>query len=294
MLRDFSRRLLDATGGAGGATGGAASGAAAGGAAAGTATPWHGGKIDADTLGFWQNKGIDAADPIAVATTLTKQYREAEKFVGVPANQLLRLPKDATDESGWNSVYQRLGKPAEAKDYDFSAVKFSDGTAVDNAFADTIRQAAFANHLTKDAATSLANAVVKFMEGADASEAAANAAKLATEKAELAKSWGPNADLNKLTAMQGAKRLGIDPETVALLESQVGYSKVMEMFRKIGAGTSEDTFHDGGGNTNVVTRESAQARLNELTNDQAWGKRLLAGDAAARREFDHLSALIAA
>jgi hypothetical protein len=257
-------------------------------------TVWHGGKIDADTLGFWQNKGYDVNDPINLSTTLTKQYREAERFIGADPKFVLKLPKDASDEAGWNSVYQRLGKPADVKDYDFSTVKFSDGTAVDDAFADTIRQTAFANHLSKDAATSLANAVVKFMEGADASEAAARAAQLNAEKAELAKSWGANAELNKLTAMQGAKRLGIDPETVAVLENTVGYAKVMEMFRKIGAGTSEDTFVDGGSNNNPVTRESAQARLNELTNDQAWGKRLLAGDAAARREFDHLSALIAA
>jgi hypothetical protein len=290
MLRDFSRRLLDATGGAGGAAGGGDGGAAA----AGAATPWHGGKIDADTLGFWQNKGIDAADPIAVATTLTKQYREAEKFVGVPAAQLLRLPKDASDEAGWNTVYQRLGAPADAKDYDFSSVKNAAGQAPDAALLDTIRATAASLRLPKDKAPDLAAAVVKHLDAVASERAAASAAKLTAEKAELAKSWGANAELNKLTAMQGAKRLGIDPETVATLENQVGYAKVMEMFRKIGAGTSEDTFHDGGSGANPVTRESAQARLNELTNDQAWGKRLLAGDAAARREFDHLSALIAA
>jgi hypothetical protein len=292
MFRDFSRRLLDATGGTGGTGDGGAAAAAA--AAAAASTPWHGGKIDADTLGFWQNKGIDAADPVAVATTLTKQYREAEKFVGVPASQLLRLPKDASDEAGWNSVYQRLGAPADAKEYDFSGVKNAAGQAPDAALLDTIRATAASLRLPKDKAPDLAAAVVKHLDSVQAERAAANAATLAAEKAALAQSWGANADLNKLTAMQGAKRLGIDPETVATLENTIGYAKVMEMFRKIGAGTSEDTFHDGGSAANPVTRESAQARLNELTNDQAWGKRLLAGDAAARREFDHLSALIAA
>lgn len=293
MFRDFSRRLLDATGGAGGAgDGGAAAAAAA--AAAGAAKPWHEGKADADIIGYWQNRGLKLDDPVAVALDMTKAAREAQKFVGAPPEQLLRLPKDASDEAGWNTVYQRLGAPADAKDYDFSGVKNAAGLAPDAALLDTIRATAASLRLPKDKAPDLAAAVVKHLDSVQAERTAATAAALATEKAELAKSWGPNADLNKLTAMQGAKRLGVDQDTVALLENQVGYSKVMEMFRKIGAGTSEDTFHDGGGNTNVVTRESAQARLNELTNDQAWGKRLLAGDAAARREFDHLSALIAA
>jgi hypothetical protein len=259
---------------------------------AAAATAWHTGKIDADTLGFWQNKGIDPADPVSVATTLTKQYREAEKFVGVPAAQLLRLPKDATDEAGWNTVYQRLGAPADAKEYDFSTIKRADGNAPDAALLDTIRATAASLRLPKDKAPDLAAAVVKHLDGVQAETAAANAAKLATEKAALATSWGPNAEMNKLQAMQGAKRLGVDPETVALLENSVGYSKVMEMFRKIGAGTSEDTFVTGNNNA-VVTRESASARLTELTNDTAWGKRLMAGDAQARREFDSLTQLVA-
>ena len=66
--------------------------------------------------------------------------------------------------------------------------------------------------------------------------------KLALEKAELAKSWGSNYAANKIVAENAARALGIDPAAVAALEQQVGYGKVMEMFRtigaKIGAGSS--------------------------------------------------------
>jgi hypothetical protein len=296
MLRDFSRRLLDGTGGTGGTgDGGAAAAAAAAQAAAAAATPWHGGKVDADTLGWWQIKGYDTADPVKLTTELTKQYREAEKFIGAPASQLLKLPKDLSDEAGWNAVYQRLGAPADAKEYDFSTVKRADGQAPDTALLDTIRATAASLRLPKDKAPDLATAVVKHLDGIAAERVAADAAKLATEKAALAASWGTNGEMNKLQAMQGAKRLGVDPETVASLEKSVGYAKVMEMFRKIGAATSEDTFVEGRAGAGAVsTVEGAKARLNELTADKAWGKRFEDRDPAAVREFQNLTQLIAA
>jgi hypothetical protein len=289
MFKDFSRRLLDGTGGTGGAPPPAAPPPAAPPPAA-----WHEGKADAETVGYWQNRGLKLEDPIAIALDMTKAAREAQKFVGVPPDRLVRLPEKPSDEAGWNAVYQRLGAPADPKEYDFSAVKRADGAVPDAALLDTMRATAAALRVAKDKAPDLANAVVKYLDGQKAETAAVAAAKLATEKADLAKSWGPNAEMNKLQAIQGAKRLGVDPDTVTQLENVVGYAKIMEMFRKIGAGTTEETFVEGGGTGAPVTAGAAQARLNELMNDAAWGKRLLSGDAAAVREFNALTQQVAA
>lgn len=261
-------------------------------AAAPPAAPWYEGKADAETIGYFQTKGWDK-DPVTAAIEASKAHRNAEKFIGAPADQLLRLPKDAKDEAGWKAVWGKLGAPAEAKDYDLSAVKYADGTAIEDGFADTLRQTAFANHLPKDAATAFAGAMVKFIEGQKSSQGADLTAKLEAEKTALAQSWGANAEMNKLQAMQGAKRLGVEPDAVAALEKSLGYAKVMEMFRKIGAATSEDTFIEGGGSGNPATREGAHARKAELMADQAWAKRYLAGGAAEKREMDALNQLIA-
>jgi hypothetical protein len=259
------------------------------------ATPWYQGKLDADLIGHMQNKGWKSDDPIAAFTDAAKAHRDAEKFVGVPADQLLRLPKDAKDEAGWNTVYTRLGKPKEAKDYDLSGVKFADGAAIDDSFADMIRQTSFSQHIPKDAATAFAQSVVKFMEGKDQSEAAELKVKLDGQKSNLQKSWGTNFDFNKLTAMQGAKRLGVSEADVSAMEGVVGYDRIMEMFRKVGAGTNEDTFVEGGkGADNPKTVESAKSRLDELQADTAWRDRFLKGGVQERREFDTLTTLIAA
>lgn len=274
------------TGGAAGAGGGAAGGD---GGAGGAAKPWYDGKVDAETIGHWDNKGWKKDDPVAVAIEASKAARELQKHFGVPADQLLRLPKDANDEAAMSAVRQRLGMPKEAKEYDFTSVKFADGTELDQGFTDAMRAALHKVGVAKDAAPEVVKAVVKFMDDADKAEGDARTATLNSERANLQKEWGNNFEFNRLTAMQGAKRLGVDPETVAKLESEVGYSKIMEMFRKIGAGTTEDSFVEGG-NGNPTTMNGAKARIEELKSDPQWRARYLAG---SKKEVDEMNNLIA-
>ena len=83
------------------------------------AAPWHQG-VDADLVGAWQNKGYDLTDPAKVAVETGKAWREAEKMIGVPRDQLVRLPHNTNDPAAWRPVWERLGAPKEAKDYDFA------------------------------------------------------------------------------------------------------------------------------------------------------------------------------
>lgn len=268
-----------------GAGGGDAAAAAAAAAAAGTKA-WHDG-IEPETLGFWQNKGYDVTSPLKVAAELTKQYRAAEKFLGVPADQVVKMPKADAPPEDLRAFYERLGAPKEAKEYDLSAIK-------DASIADTLRATAHAAGISKDAAAKLAADLGKAIESKSTTDATVNGAKLAEEKAALAKNWGPKHDYNMLQAMEGARRVGITPEAVKAMENQIGYAAVMEHFRKIGTSTSEDTFIERGvgGSGEVTTREGAMSRKSDLMNDKAWANRLLAGDVEARREYDRLNAMI--
>ncbi len=254
--------------------------------------PWHAG-IEADTLGFWQNKGYKVDDPKALATDLTKQYRELERHMGAPPDQLLRMPKVDAKPEDWKAFWSRLGAPADAKEYDFNGIKFG-GEDLDPGFADAMRAALAASFVPKDKAAQIVAGVVKYLESAEATEATVTNGKLAEEKAALAKDWGQNFDYNHLKAMEGARRLGITPEAVKAMEGQIGYKAVMEAMRKIGAGTSEDTFVERGttGQGAPTTAAGAQSRLNELMADPAWAKRLTTGDAAARQEWMGLLQMI--
>ena len=76
----------------------------------------------------------------------------------MPANEIVRLPKDPAAPE-WDGVYQRLGRPAKAEEYDFSAVKFQDGSALDDAFVGLVRDAAFKNGLSNEKAADLAASI---------------------------------------------------------------------------------------------------------------------------------------
>lgn len=257
--------------------------------------PWFTGIADADTIGQWTNRGWHTKTAPEVALAATKAWKEAEHFIGGSPENLLRVPADAADEAGWNKVWQRLGKPAEAKDYDFSTVKYADGSLPEEGFLNSMREAAFKLHLPNDAAAAVTREVVKYLDGADQSEMAGKQAKLAAEKGELMRNWGTNFEANKFIASRAAAALGVDPETVASLEGVVGYSKVMEMFRNIGSRIGEDKFFTGsnGGGNGVMTRDQAVARYNDLKADPVWLESYIKGDAAKAREMTALQRLMA-
>lgn len=276
--------------------GDAGTGGAGGTGGTGGTAPWYQGVTGADSemVGTWTNKGWHTKSAPEVAIEATKAYQAAQKFVGAPADELLRVPKDVADEAGWNKVWSRLGKPADAKEYDFTGIKNADGTPRVDAFTDFMRAQAFALNMPKEAAASLAAKMAKFNDDAATTSATERAAAVATEKTELTKNWGANFEANKFVATQAAKALGVDPATVSALEGVIGYAKVMEMFRNIGTKIGEDKFVSGGGagGNGVMTKDQAVARKAELMADKEWTKSYLNRDAAKMREMTALNTMI--
>src|SRR5258708_6406048 len=95
--------------------------------------PWHDG-LAAEDVGYFQNRGWDKVDAKTAAINAAKAHREAEKLIGAPADKIIRLPNDPNDAEAWRQVRLRLGAPKDAKEYDFSTVKFADGTDLDEPF----------------------------------------------------------------------------------------------------------------------------------------------------------------
>jgi len=261
--------------------------AAAAADAASATKPWHTG-VDAEVLGFWQNKGLPLDDPKAFGVKLTELYKGAEKFIGVPPDQVVKLPKADASPTDLRAFYERLGAPKEAKDYDLSAVK-------DTSIAEALRNVVHARGVPKDAVTDIAKAVATAIDGKAAADNAVTTNKLAEQKDALVKNWGDKYAYNHLQAIEGARRLGITPEGVKALEGQIGYGQVMEAMRKIGASTREDTFVErgaGGPNGDVTTLEGARARKAELMGDKDWVAKYNNGDPAAKREMTRLNQMI--
>lgn len=256
-------------------------------------SPWYEG-ADADTIGHIQNRGWHDKDAKTAALEAVKAHREAERFLGIPKDQIVRVPTDAADEAGWKTVYSRLGAPDTKDGYDLSGVKFADGTELDQGFSDFFKTTAAAAHLPKEAAATIAREFVKFTEQQNQSEINEAQATLVKATEALKTNWGNNYEGNLFVAKRAAAALGVTPEAVAALEKAVGYDKVMEMFRNVGSKIGEDKFitSETPGLPGVKTKEGALAELKNLKSDEAWAKRLLAGDRETVRQFEALSTLM--
>lgn len=258
-----------------------------------TGDPWYKG-ADAELIGHLQTKGWHDKPANEAALAAIAAHREAEKFLGVPADRIIKLP-DATDPAGMRPVYERLGAPKEAKDYDFTALKFGDGTAPAPEFTDWLRTQAHALGMSKDAAATLGSEFVKYLEGSSVNESATRTAALAEEHKVLDASWGQNKDLNTLVARRGAEKLGFTAEDVAKLESNVGFAKTMEALRRVGELSGEARFTGNGNptlNNGVMTREQAVSRKAELMNDTAWTKRYMDGGTEEAKQMLSLNTII--
>lgn len=242
----------------------------------------------------WDKKGADEA-----AFEYYKSHREAQQMIsrltGTPdKDRILITPKPDATEAEKNAYYERLGRPKEAKDYDYKDIKFPDGTELDDGFVNMLRGAAFKANASKEGAAAIARDVVAYLAKAEEAETAGLATKIATEKDELNRNWGANRESNLFVARQGMAKLGFSAEAIAALEKAAGYKAVMEGALKAGMAFGEDRFiaNRAPGTTSVMTKEQARARLTELRADREWGAKLMKGDRQVTDEFNALTAMM--
>jgi hypothetical protein len=253
--------------------------------------PWWS-ALDAEHQGHVQNKGWEKLGPAEAAIELTKAWKGAEKLIGIPKDELLRMPK-ADDAEAQKAFWGKLGAKEKAEEYQFTGQD-----KLDPKLVETARAAAFELRIPADKADAFMQKFVAY-EGsrAEANAAAATVAKnLELEK--LRASWGPNYDVNLLAAQRAASTIpGITPEAVTALESTAGYSVVMEMFRNLDARMGEAKFHTGDSTTiaPAMTYEQAVAEKADLMRDKVFvNKWINDGDRSPQRvkiaELDRLIA----
>lgn len=258
--------------------------------------PWYHG-ADAEIVGFIQSKGWHEKTPQEAALEATRSYREAQGFIGAPPDRIVKLPTDANDADAWKPVWQRLGVPADAKEYDFSGLKFADGSEIAPEFSDWLRTQSHALNIPKDAAQRLGAEFVKYMDGTAASGAAARTAQVTEEFRKLAENWGGNIEGFEYIAKAGAKALGVTDEEYQSLKDVPGGARMLEIFRKVGELNGEGRFIGGGNGPNgtggIMTKEQAADRKSMLMQDSEFVARYNRGDTKAYKEMYDLNLIIA-
>ncbi|HVH50494.1 MAG TPA: hypothetical protein VM781_02415 [Candidatus Bathyarchaeia archaeon] len=254
-------------------------------------TSWVGTYKDAD-LGYIQNRGLDKHD-LATAFSMTmKAHQEAQTKLGIPSDQIFHAPKGGNDVEGWNRFDARFNVPIDGK-YDFSNVKFADGTELDEGFTSTVASALKSAHVSKDFAPAVAKALVDYMDKAEIGDAAERTAKLDADRMDLKTSWGPRFAPNMIIAKNVVKTLGLSPEFVNNIEKDLGYTATMKTLLELVSVLGEDKFVEGINGNQPYSAEGAQAILDQKQKDVEWLKKFNAGDTVAVQEFHNLTSLIA-
>jgi hypothetical protein len=245
-------------------------------------------------LGSLKVKGWDQKPHMEALQEAVKSYHEAEKVIGIPREQLVRMPKDAADKEGWAAFNAKIGVPEKADGYDFSKIKFSDGSDLDDSFINSMRESVYSRGIPAAKAQELVGDFVKFMEGAEAQEAATRQAAIVEGRAQIDASWGAKKEANTFIATQAVTKLGLPQEFIQNLENTAGYATTMQTLLKLGQMMGEDKFVATGDGPvkGILTREQAQAKLDELKRDSAWSAKVSAGDFKANEEFNALVRIV--
>lgn len=237
--------------------------------------------LSQDLRGYVENKGFK--DP----SSLADSYRNLEKLLSAPKERLLRLP-DKEDAPEWGDVYNRMGRPGSADEYD---IKPPQGETNDT-FAKWARDNFHELGLSKKQAQGLANRWNDYVNNGQKSSQESMVAQVAAEEAGLKKEWGMAFDQNVGLAKRAAATFGVTSEVLDKMESSMGFGGVMRFMHSLGAKLGEDTFvgggNQGGGGFGVMSPAAALNRLAELRKDHGFIKRYAAGDIAAKDEMNKL------
>lgn len=230
----------------------------------GQAIWYEGHNFTPEDIGFIQNKGWD--DPVKPI----QAYKNLEKFHGVPADQLIKLPKSFDEEGALDPVYDRLGRPASPDKYE---IKLPEGVQADDTRMNLVKQVAHKIGLNPKQLQALAEADAKYMGEATKAYEAERAQKMEAEVNALQKEWGTHfeerAELGR-RFVRNSLPAGIDKEaTLSAIEGAIGTALTLKLFANAGEKTiKEHNVPDSSGDRPFgYTKEQASADKKSLMDE---------------------------
>lgn len=228
--------------------------------------PWYDGLgLKDEDVGYIQNKKWSS--PVDVITG----YKNLEKFHGVPADQLIKLPKDFADEKAMGEVYNRLGRPENKDGYEFKA---PEGIKLDEDRMNWAKEVSHKIGLNKAQHAALIQATLEY-EGGLMSEAEKEIQRITGEQLEgLKKEWGDAFPEREALGKRAVKAFlpGDADQKAALMnsiESAIGTAAMLKLFANIGEKMGEDKIHSSndGDRPFGYTPQQAKADIESLMNE---------------------------
>ena len=248
--------------------------------------PWYSG-FDQDTVGWMENRGLTKLDEKGALENTIKGFRNAEKYVGVPHEKLLRIPDwDKSDQVELDQFFSKLGRPASPKEYNLPVPE-----GAPSEFADWAAGIFHEAGLNDRQGLKIAAKWNEYVSAMTQKEAESYQNAIAQQDKELKAEWGVAYEKEVTAAKKAAQGLGLKGEQIDALEKTLGFAGLMRMMANIGKKIGEDSFissGSGNGNFGAMTPASARARITQLQGDKEWAAKYLSGNVQAQSEMESL------
>lgn len=239
--------------------------------------PWYGDIADPGVKGYAELKAWKSPEDAI------KAAQSAEKLIGVPRDELLRLPKDLTaaKPEELDAIYTRLGRPAAATDYKLPEIP--GGEEFRGAMAPLLHSAG----LNQAQASKLAEGWNAYMSQAVEAQQREQAQREQVDLNELHKEWPGEVYTQREEMARRAVREFVAPftggdqgktaELLGKIEDAVGTGTFLRLFSGIGERVGEAKFVGSGASNSSfgMTPAAADARIKELMGDREWGRKVL-------------------
>lgn len=214
--------------------------------------------------------------------TALNSYRNLEKLTGVPADQIIKLPKD-NDPKAWDAVYNRLGRPETADKYTIPVPEGDKGE-----FAGVAKTWFHEAGVSQSAATKLAERWNGYMAEQAKQMEAVQTEKNQASVADLKQTWGAEYDKKAQVVDRAADSFGMNQDQLSALKQVLGPKGAMEFLYNIGSKVATEERQPVGmsqtGATAEMTPEQAQAKIAELRHDKDFSALFTSQDVKQRIE----------
>lgn len=235
--------------------------------------------LSEEQVGFIQHKGLKTPADIM------KSYMEAQSFVGMDKNHLIKVPKaDAEGNVDYSEVYKALGRPDDVSGY-----------GIEGEVAEAFLPKLLELGITKTQAEGLAKSFDEYVNGTQESFNATAKKQYDEGVASLKKEWGKDYDLNVQLGNEAfmtlAKEMDLKEEDLPKMAGVIGVDKVAKLMLKLAGGKDEGVHNLTGYVAGQETKEVAAYKLAEMNRDPETAKKIMAHDHKTIDEINRLTKL---
>ncbi len=195
-------------------------------------------------------------------------------------NNKINIPQDG-DNMAWQDLYQKLGRPVTAKDYQF--ITDNNNIATDAALEEWFKQTAFNSGLSTKQAKELFVSWNNFVQTNQESSLKQRQQDAYNSITNLQKQWGADFNQNLSLAKQAVNYYQITPKELDAIEAALGSDNLIKLFEKIGSNLKESNFitsHQENNNF-IPDKNNAKQQVTNLMKDKQFLAQYLNGDKQA-------------